>query len=75
MNKYAEDANDKEIIKRFKTTITSSISEDISKVSLFNILKKPEEVNMSEYSESIQPYIKHYLFMVNRSAHKNSKKR
>lgn len=70
MNNYAEDANDKEIIKRFKTTITSSVSEDISKTSLFGILKKPEDVNMMDFSESLQPYIKHYLFMYNRSLSK-----
>jgi hypothetical protein len=70
MNKYADDANDKEIIKRFKTTITSSVNEDISKTNLFNILKKPEDVSISDFSESIQPYIKHYLFMFNRSLHK-----
>jgi hypothetical protein len=74
MNKYANDANDKEIIKRFKTTITSSVSEDISKISLFNILKKPEDINMNEFSESIQPYIKHYLFMYNRSLSKKAHK-
>ncbi|MBN2402778.1 MAG: hypothetical protein JXN64_10300 [Spirochaetes bacterium] len=70
MNNYADDANDKEIIKRFKTTITSSVSEDISKTSLMNILKKPEEISTNDFSESIQPYIKHYLFMVNRSLNK-----
>lgn len=70
MNNYTYDANDKEIIKRFKTTITSSVSEDISKTSLMNILKKPEDVSTNDFSESIQPYIKHYLFMVNRSLNK-----
>jgi hypothetical protein len=75
MNKYADDANDKEIIKRFKTTIVSSVNEDISKTNLINILKKPEEVNTSDFSESIQPYIKHYLFMFNRSLHKKDNKK
>jgi hypothetical protein len=75
MNNYAEDANDKEIIKRFKTTITSSVGEDISKVSLFTILKKPEEVKMSDFNESIQPYIKHYIFMLNRSLNRKPKKK
>ena len=70
MNNYADDANDKEIIKRFKTSITSSVNEDISKVSLNIILKKPGDVNMGDFPENIQPYIKHYLFMVNRSKRK-----
>lgn len=75
MNNFADDANDKEIIKRFKTTISSSISEDISKTSLFNVLKKPEEVSMSDFHESIQPYIKHYLFMINRSMTRKANKK
>ncbi len=75
MNNYADDANDKEIIKRFKTTITSSVSEDISKTSLMNVLKRPEDVSSSDFSESIQPYIKHYLFMVNRSLNKKVHKK
>jgi hypothetical protein len=75
MNNYADDANDKEIIKRFKTTITSSVNEDISKISLANILKRPEDVSTNEFSESIQPYIKHYLFMINRSLNKKPNKK
>jgi hypothetical protein len=75
MNIYANDANDKEIIKRFKTTITSSVGEDISKTSLFTILKKPEDVKMAEFNESIQPYIKHYIFMLNRSLSRKPNKK
>ncbi len=72
MSKYADDANDKEIIKRFKTSITSAVNEDISKSSLNLILKNPEDVAMGNFSENIQPYLKHYLFMINRN--KNKKK-
>ncbi|MBN2041844.1 MAG: hypothetical protein JW864_17545 [Spirochaetes bacterium] len=70
MSNYADDANDKEIVKRFKTSITSSVNEDISKVNLSIILKKPADVDISIFPENIQPYIKHYLFMVNRSKRK-----
>ena len=66
MGKYVIDANDKEIIKRFKTTITSATEDDISKTRLDIILKTPKEVVINEYSEGIQPYIKHYLFMIKR---------
>ena len=66
MGKYIIDANDKEIIKRFKTTISSAVEEDISKSSLDMILKDPKEVQINTFSESIQPYIKHYLFMIKR---------
>jgi hypothetical protein len=72
MNKFADDANDKEIIKRFKISIISSITEDISKINLIAILKKPEDVDLNSFSESIQPYLKHYFFMINRN--KNRKK-
>jgi hypothetical protein len=70
MNKYAEDANDKEIIRRFKTSITSSVTEDISKTNLLTILKKPEDLDIGIFPENMQPYIKHYFFMVNRSKSK-----
>jgi hypothetical protein len=66
MGQYVIDANDKEIIKRFKTTITSAAEEDISKSSLDMILKDPKEVEINTFSESIQPYIKHYIFMIKR---------
>ena len=62
MNKLAEDAVDKEIIKRFKILIDTS-EEDISKSSLEEIFKQPENIEMSTYNEGIQPYVKHYLFM------------
>lgn len=69
MNKYVIDANDKEIIKRFKTTIFSS-SEDISKSSLDIILNSPKDVEIGLFSEILQPYIKHYLFMMKRDKKK-----
>ncbi len=70
MNKYAEVANDKEIVKRFRITIASSVSEDISKTGLMTILKKPGDIDMADYSEIVQPYIKHYLFMIHRNKNK-----
>lgn len=69
MSKCIVDANDKEIIKRFKTTISSSV-EDITKMSLDLILKNPKDVEINDFPESIQPYIKHYLFMMKRSKNK-----
>lgn len=70
MNNYEIDANDREIIKRFKTSISSSIEDDISRTSLDLLLKKPKEVEINGFSENIQPYIKHYLFMLSRSIKK-----
>ena len=72
MNNHAIDANDKEIIKRFKTTITSS-EEDISRSALDQIIHRPQEVEMDDFSESVQPYVKHYVFMNARKKGNNSK--
>ncbi len=65
MNKLASDAVDKEVIKRFKILIETS-EEDITKVSLNTILKDPGSAELSSFHESLQPYIKHYLFMAKR---------
>jgi len=69
MNKLAEDAVDKEVIKRFKTMV-DSIEEDITKVSLSAILKEPKNVDVYSFHDGLQPYIKHYLFMLKRSKKK-----
>jgi hypothetical protein len=66
MNKIAEDAVDKEIIKRFKILI-DTCDEDIAKTKLDIIVKKPETVDLDIFHESLQPYIKHYLFMIKRN--------
>jgi hypothetical protein len=65
MNKAAKDAVDKEITKRFKTLIDTS-EEDITKSSLDVILKHMKDVDISIFHESLQPYIKHYIFMIKR---------
>ncbi len=65
MNKHAFDAVDKEVVKRFKTLIDTS-AEEITKTSLDQIFSKTTEVDISSFHESLQPYIKHYVFMVKR---------
>jgi hypothetical protein len=65
MNKYATDAVDKEVVKRFKTLIDTS-AEEITKSSLDSILSKNSEVDITNFHESLQPYIKHYVYMVRR---------
>ncbi len=65
MNKLTRDAVDKEVTKRFKILIETT-EEDITKVSLNQILKDPKDVDLSIFHESLQPYIKHYLFMAKR---------
>jgi hypothetical protein len=66
MNKLSNDAVDKEVIKRFKIII-DTIDEDVTKKSLQLILKEPKSINVSDFSDSLQPYIKHYLFLFKRS--------
>jgi hypothetical protein len=66
MNKLTRDAVDKEVTKRFKILIETT-EEDITKVSLNQILKDPKDVDLSIFHESLQPYIKHYLFMAKRN--------
>ena len=66
MNKHAKDAVDKEVIKRFKIIIDTS-EEDITKKSLSTILKDQKNIDPSEFHDSLQPYIKHYLFLHKRS--------
>lgn len=65
MNKMAHDAVDREIIKRFKTIIDTG-EEDITKVKLTSVLNDPKNIELSDFHESHQPYIKHYLFMLKR---------
>ncbi len=66
MNKLSNDAVDKEVIKRFKIII-DTIEEDITKKSLLLILREPKNVTVSDFGDSLQPYIKHYLFLMKRN--------
>jgi len=66
MNKLSHDAVDKEVIKRFKVIIDTS-EEDITKKSLGLILKDPKSVIINDFSDGLQPYIKHYLFLMKRN--------
>ena len=65
MNKYVVDAVDKEVVKRFRILIETS-ADEITKASLSQVLSRYHDVNISSYHESIQPYIKHYIYMVKR---------
>ena len=65
MYKLSHDAVDKEVIKRFKIIIETS-EEDITKKSLKLILKEPKSVNVTDFTDNLQPYIKHYLFLIKR---------
>lgn len=65
MNKVTIDAVDKEVTRRFRTLIDAA-DEDITKAGVQVILKNWKEVDLTQYHESLQPYIKHYIFMVRR---------
>ncbi len=62
MNRMVLDAVDREVIKRFKTIIDTSI-DDITKTSVVSLIKDPDHVEISIFDEGIQAYIKHYIFM------------
>jgi len=65
MNKMSIDAVDREILRRFKIIIDTN-EEDISKMKLQVVLKEPKSIDLKDYHESLQPYIKHYIFMLKR---------
>jgi hypothetical protein len=65
MNGLSRDAVDREVIKRFKIII-DSIEEDISKVKMNDILKHYAHIVLSDFKESLQPYVKHCVFMLKR---------
>ena len=67
MNKLASDANDKEIVKRFKILIDTS-DEDLSKARVDEILKSPQKVEVNSFHESLQPYVKHLLFLTKKNS-------
>ncbi len=67
MNKVVLDAVDKEVTKRFRTLVDAA-EEDITKTGLHSIIRNWKEVDITQYHESLQPYIKHYVFMVKRQA-------
>ena len=67
MNRMILDAVDKEVVKRFKTIIDTS-EEDISKTMLRDVMKDYRRVEISSFREALQPYIKHYVFMMKRAA-------
>ena len=66
MNQLAKDAVDKEIVKRFKTVI-DTMEEDITKATLHTITKQPDSLDLTIFNEGVQPYIRHYIFMLKRS--------
>ena len=72
MSQLIVDAVDKEIVKRFKVII-DTMEEDITKTTLQAIMKQPESLDLSTFSEGVQPYIRHYIFMVKRAAEKKAK--
>ena len=69
MNKMVKDAVDREVIKRFKIIIDTA-EEDITKVSLQQLIKDTDDTDISSFSENFQAYIKHYIFMKKRDLKK-----
>jgi hypothetical protein len=69
MNQLAKDAVDKEIVKRFKTVI-DTMEDDITKTTLVSIMKQNDSLDLSMFGEGVQPYIRHYIFMMKRGTAK-----
>ncbi|HEY1407070.1 MAG TPA: hypothetical protein VF857_10715 [Spirochaetota bacterium] len=69
MNQMVIDAVDKEVVKRFKLII-DSVENDITKTTLVEITKHYDSLNMSQFGEGLQPYVKHYVFMMKRACDK-----
>ncbi|MDR3238098.1 MAG: hypothetical protein LBT84_06315 [Spirochaetia bacterium] len=74
MNKLIVDAVDREVVKYFKIIIDTG-DDDITKQSLLAILKEPDTTDAMTYEERLQPYIKHYLFMLKRKANTAAKEK
>ncbi len=69
MNKLINDAVDNEIMKRFKLLIDAS-EEDMIKTDVDLLINESDKADPSVFQEGLQPYVKHYLFMVKRNNNK-----
>lgn len=67
MTKMSADAVDREVCRNFRIII-DACREDITKISLTQLLKDPLSAVPSSFDEAVQPYIKHYVFMSKRKA-------
>ena len=71
MHKMSVDAVDTEVIKRFKILI-DACEEDLPKAIIDSLIIDPKGSDTSVFPEGLQPYVKHFIFMVKRD--KNQKK-
>lgn len=71
MHKMSLDAVDSEVIKRFKVLI-DACEEDLPKAVIDALITDPKGSDTSVFPEGLQPYVKHYIFMIKRD--KNQKK-
>lgn len=71
MHKMSIDAVDSEVIKRFKVLI-DACEEDLPRVVIDTLINDSKGSDSSVFPEGLQPYVKHYIFMVKRE--KNQKK-
>lgn len=72
MNKMTEDAVDREVVKRFRIIIDAS-EDDLPKTVIDTIIKAPLEVEVSDFDENMQPYLKHFIYMTKRDSRKSGK--
>jgi hypothetical protein len=65
MHKMSLDAVDGEVIKRFKILI-DACEEDLQKSIIDSLIADPKSSDTSVFPEGLQPYVKHYIFMIKR---------
>ncbi len=65
MHKLSSDAVDNEIMKRFKVLI-DACEEDLPKIHIDSLISEPKTADTSVFPEGLQPYVKHFVFMVKR---------
>ncbi|MFA5518754.1 MAG: hypothetical protein WDA74_05800 [Spirochaetota bacterium] len=73
MTKLTSDAVDNEIVKRFKILIDAS-EEDLPKIEIDTLLNDHNNIDTHAFPEGLQPYVKHYIFMVKRENNIKAKK-
>lgn len=73
MTKLSSDAVDNEIVKRFKILVDAS-EEDLPKIEIDALLNNLSNIDTHTFPEGLQPYVKHYVFMVKRENNMKAKK-
>jgi len=69
MEKMAIDAVDTEICRKLRELMATN-SFQIESTFLESMIRKPESTNIENIPEELQPFFRHYLFMMRRDKRK-----